>query len=541
MKNYFAKDFFFDLKAGFITAVVALPLALAFAIASGVEPKIGLLTAIVAGVIGSLAGGSRFSITGPTGAMTVVILAVVNRFGFDGLLVAGFLAGVIQILLSVLRMGEVVSFIPLPVVSGFTSGIGAIIFIGQLPNFFGLRLPPKEHVWDTLHELFQHSHEINSAALMIAVLSLLSLLIFPALLARHERTKNIPASIVVLIAATIATALFQLDIPQVGEIPRALPPLEIPNWNFEMVKDLLPSAFTIALLGSIESLLCAVVCDGMSGTKHDSNRELLGQGLSNVTLPFIGGMPATAAIARSAINIREGARSKWAGVFHALILLATVLAFSGAAQNIPKAFLAAILMIVSARMINVHELRAIWRISMKDGLVLVVTLALTVFTNLVFAVQVGMLLAIFLLFVKLMKLVDVSSAAEYDSNEGLNAILQADPLLSEHVSLYTLHGPFFFGAMSVFERKVREHINVSKKIVVLRMRLVPFIDSTGVERLRDFIHERRRQGKIVLLSGLASQVEGALRRDPELSHLFADHLVFGRSRDALEGAKKLLS
>ena len=304
-KDYCKESLIPDLKAGFVTALVALPLAIAFAIASGVHPIMGLYTAIIAGILGSTFGGSRFSITGPTGAMTVIILSTVNKYGIEGLLVAGMLAGIIQILFGVIKLGSLVKFIPFPIISGFTAGIGVIIFFGQIPNALGLVIPAKEKIWETASEILINITHINITALLITIFTILCLVYLPKLLSTRRILLAIPPSLIPLLISTIAVVMLNINIPLVGEIPTGFPTLQFININLELVQHVLPAAFTIALLGLIEALLCAVVCDGMTNTKHNSNKELIGQGICNLVMPFFNGIPSTAAVARSAVDIRE--------------------------------------------------------------------------------------------------------------------------------------------------------------------------------------------------------------------------------------------
>ena len=521
-----------DLKAGFVTAIVALPLAIGFAFASGVPPINGIYTAIIAGILGSAFGGSRFSITGPTGAMAVVILAAVNAHGFDGLLLAGIVAGLIQLIFGLARIGSIIKFMPFPIVSGFTAGIGIIIFTGQIANALGLEIQAKEHVWQIFGGIWNQAGSANGAAMVLAGLTLAILVFLPRILARHHML--LPPSIIALVLTTGAVMVFSLDVPVVGEIPSGLPSFHLPNFNLQLLRDVLPIGFTIALLGSIESLLCAVVCDGMTGTKHNADKELRGQGIVNVVLPFFGGIPATAAVARSAVNIREGARTKFAGIIHAVIILLIVLLFAPLAKHIPKAFLAGILMFVSAKMINFHEMKTIYHISGAEFLVLLATLGFTVFTDLVFAVQMGILFAVFLVFLKLTSIADIKYIEEHnDRIYEFNSILEKNNVLKSAVAVYTVHGPFFFGAMNVFERKVDEHMAMKKPVVVLRMKHVPFIDSTAVVRLNDFIAARHKQKKKVLISGLQPGVKEALMSNPAFRKLMPDDHIFERTSDAL--------
>lgn len=542
VKGYFKENFLYDLKAGFITAVVALPLALAFAIASGVPPVMGLYTAVVAGILGSLFGGSVFSVTGPTGAMVVLILSTVTKFGLEGLLLAGFFAGIFQIGFGLLKVGKVVKYLPLPLVSGFTAGIGAIIFIGQIGNSLGLKLEPQEHVWQTIAQIFSHISGTIAASLGITVGTVILLVLLPKLLAKSKYTKNIPASIVALILFTVLAVFLALNVPLVGEIPQGLPSFTVPHFSWELVKNVLPAAVTIALLGSIEALLCAVVCDGMTGTKHNSNRELVAQGAVNLIIPFFGGMAATAAIARSGVNIREGAKTRYAGVIHGLFLLSTLLFLGPLAELIPRAFLAGILMVVAVKMIDVREFKTILRLSWLDTAVFLVTFSLTVLTDLVVAVQVGMLLAILLLFIRLTNIVEINNVGE-DSKDHLNALLNSNVVLKEKVSVYTINGPFFFGAMNVFDHKINEHLQSKRPFIILRMKYVPFIDSTGVVRLVEFIKKQEKHRSIVILTSVDDKVKKVLLKDHEFQALMkGEHkkqlLMFEETQEALEFIEK---
>ncbi|MDW7733385.1 MAG: SulP family inorganic anion transporter [Methanolobus sp.] len=538
--EYFRESFTSDLKAGFITAIVALPLAIAFAIASGVEPVMGLYTAIIAGTLASSVGGSRYSITGPTGAMTVIILSTLHSFGLEGLLLAGFLAGIFQILFGLLRLGKVVKYIPLPVISGFTSGIGAIILIGQIPNAFGMVIPAKEHVWETLSAVIANLSNANSIALLICAATIILLLYLPGLMARIKYINSLPPSIVALALSVVLIYYSKLEIPIVGSIPGGLPQLQMINLNPELVLAVLPASLTIALLGTIEALLCAVVCDGMTNTKHESNRELLGQGIANLILPFFSGMPCTAAIARSAVNIREGAKTQVSGIIHALVLFAILLFLGPIAAFIPKAYLAGVLILVSFRMINITELRTTMHISKMDTAVLLVTFLLTVLTDLVFAVQVGMFLAIVLLFIRLTNIIDIHTIENYDRSMGINATIFADPYLEKNVSVYTINGPFFFGAMNVFESKINEHMNISKPHIILRMRYVPFIDTTGLERMKSFIHTSKKMHQKVYLTSIQPEVMRRIKRDHQLKELIRNKevLIFERTQEALAYLKE---
>lgn len=540
ISQYFKESFTSDLKAGFITAIVALPLAIAFAIASGVEPQMGLYTAIIAGMLVSATGGSKFSISGPTGAMTVIILSTVHGFGLEGLFLAGFFAGAFQILFGILKLGKVAKYIPLPVISGFTSGIGAIILIGQIPNALGMTIPAKERVWETLYAIISNLSLLDTTAITICFATILLLLYLPGILAKVRYINSLPASIIVLILSVMLVFFYKIDIPIVGSIPAGLPQIQMLNFNLELLMGVLPAALTIALLGTIESLLCAVVCDGMTNTKHNSNKELIGHGIANMVLPFFSGIPSTAAIARSAVNIREGAKTQMSGIFHAIILLIILLFLGPIAAFIPKAYLAGVLILVSVRMINITELKTTMHISKMDTTVLLVTFLLTVFTDLVFAVQMGMFLSIILLFIRLTNVIDIQTMENYDKAKGINATIFADPYLEKNVSVYTINGPFFFGAMNVFESKINEHMNISKPHIILRMRYVPFIDTTGIERLKSFIKSSKKLHQRVYLTSVQPEVMRKMKSDRKLSELMEkQHVhVFESTQEALSYVKQ---
>ncbi|MEM4755829.1 MAG: SulP family inorganic anion transporter [Candidatus Woesearchaeota archaeon] len=534
VSTYVRQAFVFDLKAGMITAIVSLPLALAFAIASGVAPVMGLYTAIIAGFLASSFGGSRFSITGPTGAMTVIILSTISKHGLEGLLLATFLAGCILVLLGLFSLGKLVKYIPFPIVSGFTAGIGLLLLIGQLPNFLGLSIAPQEHVWDTLVAIGKQFSAIDALAIGLSLATLLILWFFPKLLSKTKLLKYIPASFIALFATTFFVHYFGFPVPLVGQIPTQLPSFNFFVISWELVKQVLPAAFTIALLGAIESLLCAVVADGMTATKHDSNKELVGQGIANIAVPFFGGIPATAAIARTAVLIREGAKTRMAGIYHAFFLLLILLFFGSYAALIPKAFLAGMLIFVAVRMINLREIRTIFRISKYEAGVLVATLLLTVLTDLVFAVQVGMMLAVFLLFIRFSSLMEIKPIEEYDPTHELSLLLKENPKLRDNVSIYTLHGPFFFGAMTLFDTKLEEHMHIKKKYIILRMKHVPYIDASAVIRLVDFIKSRNKKGYKVFLAHLQDGVRETLFANPEFQELIVDNNLFDTTDEAID-------
>ncbi|MEK6916978.1 MAG: SulP family inorganic anion transporter [Nanoarchaeota archaeon] len=539
MKNYFMHNFSADLKAGFITSIVALPLAIAFAIASGLDPIFGLYTAIIGGLLASSIAGSKFSITGPTGAMVVVILVVVKNYGLTGLFLAGFMAGLIQLTLGLAGLGKAVSYIPIPVVSGFTAGIGAIIFIGQIANGLGLSIASHEFVGDTFKEIFNSITELKIPAILLTLFTILLLFLLPNILKKNKYLKDIPTSIVPLILSVVIVYFLNPNMPLIGQIPKGLPQLHFFPITFKLIKEIFPSAFTIALLGSIEALLCAVVCDAMTATKHNPNKELISQGITNMVVPFFGGMPVTAAIARSAVNIREGAKTRAAGIIHGIFILFYMVFLGSLIALVPKSFLAGILMVVAIRMINLHEIKTIFSISKGEALIFSLTLLLTIFTNLVFAVQAGMVFVSFLLFYRLNKTTGITNMSDYDLNSSwINKQIEEEPYLKNNVSVYTINGPFFFGALNIFEEKVAEHMDVRKPILLLRMRYVPFIDSSAIIRLREMINERHHNGKIVYFINVNDEVKKRMFSDKSLFKLLKKNMFFDDTKKAFENIIK---
>jgi SulP family sulfate permease len=357
--------------------------------------------------------------------------------------------------------------------------------------------------------------------------------LLPGLLKRLGPLSFIPASLLPLVLSVVGVTALALTVPQVGEIPAGFPLPKLIHFDLDLARNVFPSALTIAMLGAIEALLCAVVADGMTGTKHDSDKELKSQGFANTVLPFFGGIAATAAIARTAVNVREGAKTRVAGIMHGLFLLSFMLVLGPIVGLIPKAFLAGILLYVSARMINIREIRTIIRISKQETIVLFVTMGLTVLTDLVLAVQIGMILAVFLLFVKIVDVTKISVMEEYDPSDTVNALVNENPQLKKHLAVYTINGPFFFGAMSVFEQKLNEHRHVEKPIILLRMKHVPFVDSTGQARLKEFVRHRNAHCGIVLFSGCEPQIQKQLRESAEFCSLVPEEHMFARSVQAI--------
>ncbi|MGE5658268.1 MAG: SulP family inorganic anion transporter [Actinomycetota bacterium] len=490
-----------DLAGGLTAAVVALPLALAFAVASGVEPKAGLYTAIVAGIVAAIFGGSPVQITGPTGAMAVILVGIVAKYGLEKVWIAGVMAGMIQVALGIAKLGRSVKFIPYPVTAGFTNGIAVVIFCGQLNHFFGLQLPRSEHFLAGVWQTATHLTASNPAAVGLGGVAIATALLWP----RINRT--IPGSLVGMVLATALASYFHLSVPTIGTIPQSLPiPQGIPHWHdFGVIRDLINPALALAALGSIESLLSAVVADGMTvSEKHNSDRELIGQGLANIVIPFFGGIPATGAIARTAVNVRSGGKTRLSGVIHSLALAIIVLAVAPLAQQIPLAALAGILIVTSVRMVEWEAIGLLVRASYSDFGVMLLTWLVTICFDLVLAVEVG-LIAAGALFIKRMSELSLGKIPETE------AFPPGIPLeLSEQIAVYRVDGPVFFGAAERFVTFLREVPEV--KFLILRMRYVPNMDTTGLVALEDIYHDLKRHGCLLILSGLQPQVEGLLDR-----------------------------
>jgi len=490
-----------DLAGGMTAAVVALPLALAFAVASGVEPKAGLYTAIVAGIVAATFGGSPVQITGPTGAMAVILVGIVAKYGIEKVWIAGVMAGIIQVALGIAKLGRLVKFIPYPVTAGFTNGIAVIIFCGQLNNLFGLQLPRSEHFLPGIGQTFSHLAGLNWAAVGLAGLVIVTKLLWPRI------NRSIPGSLVGLVLATAIASYFHLQVPTIGAIPQSLPiPQGIPHWNdFLIIQQLINPALALAALGSIESLLSAVVADGMTvSEKHDSNRELIGQGLANMIVPFFGGIPATGAIARTAVNVRSGGKTRLSGIFHGVILALIILAVAPFAAQIPLAALAGILMVTSVRMMEWEAIGLLVRSTYSDFGVMLLTWGVTIFFDLVLAVEVG-LIAAGALFIKRMSELNMAKMPETE------VFPPGVPLeLGKHIAVYRVDGPVFFGAAEQFATCLREMPEV--KALILRLRFVPNMDVTGLVALEDIYHNLTRRNCRLILSGLQPEVENLLAR-----------------------------
>ncbi len=500
-----------NIVAGVIVGVVALPLAMAFAIASGAKPEQGLYTAIVAGVLVSVFGGSRLQIAGPTGAFIVILAGVTAEFGIAGLQLATLMAGIILLLLGIARLGAVIRFIPEPVIVGFTAGIGVIIWVGQWKDFFGLPAVTGEHFHEKLFHLLQVLPQLHLATTALAALGLALVLLAP----RLPGLARVPGPLVAMVVVTVLQAVFQFDGVMTigaafGGIPRGLPVPALPEVTLAQVLALIGPAFTIAMLGAIESLLSAVVADGMAGTRHDSNQELIGQGVANIVSPLFGGFAATGAIARTATNIRNGGTSPLAGIVHAATLVLVILFLAPLAAHIPLAVLAAILFVVAWNMSEAHHFMTMLRRAPRaDVVILLVTFALTVFADLVIAVNIGVILATFHFLRRMADSVEVSALADEDIRQELSH--QGLAVLPPGALAYAVEGPFFFGAAEKFERALAQ-THTDPHTVLIRLKWVPFIDITGLETLEEVVMDLQRRGVRVLLSGANPRVQAKMEK-----------------------------
>jgi SulP family sulfate permease len=538
LRHYTARDFTADLIAGLTVGLVALPLAMAFGIASGVAPQVGLYTAVVAGFITSALGGSRTQIGGPTGAFVVIVAGIIAKFGVSGLLVVTLMAGGLLVLMGVTGLGAAVKFIPRPVTIGFTNGIAILIASTQVKDFLGLKTPPvPSDFLGRMRVLGEHLGNVDVTTVAVALVSLALILIVPRF------TKRIPGSIVALVLATVVTALLHLPIATIGTkfggIPLGLPHFAVPQFRTDLILPLLPSAITVALLVAIQSLLSAVVADSMSGDKHNSNVELIAQGLANLAVPFVGGIPATGAIARTATNIRAGAKSPVAGIVHAMTLLFILLVAAPLARFVPLATLAAVIFVVAYNMGEWQEIGVILRLSKADIAVWAATFLLTVVADLTVAVEVGMLLAALLYIYRVSETTTVSTVTPEYIKNGLAHILQ-DKQVPLYVSILRIHGPFLFGATDKLLEETR-NIGEFAPVMILRLRNMNALDATGLHALETLSDRLRAAGKTLLLCGARDQPAKLLQQGEFITHIGEANILphveaaLSRAREIYEG------
>ncbi len=537
--GYERKDVLKDLTAGIIVGIVAIPLGMAFAIASGVKPEYGLYTTVIAGILIAIFGGSRFQIGGPTGAFIPLLLAISIAYGYENLLIAGLLAGIFLLLMGLFRLGGLIKYIPRPVTIGFTSGIAIIIFTGQLPGFLGLKdMEKHEFFHENMLEMIHKIGTMNMYSVLIALIGLALLLLIPRI------NKKVPALLVAIVIPTVISLwFFPGKVATIGSvyggIPQSLPPFKIPTLEIDNVMNLIGPAFAIAVLGGIESLLSAVVADGMSGKRHNSNRELIGQGIANIVTPLFGGIPATGAIARTATNIKSGAVSPLSGIFHGVVVLGTLLLFAPYASYIPIAAMAPILMMVAWNMSERHEFLAILKLKTGDSLVLVITFMLTVLFDLTTAVEIGLLLAMVLFVSRMGKQLEVQKSLPDEDHRGK---MSSNPLSQGNdcpqLGIYTIDGPLFFGAAHQFQKEL---IDSKPRVLLLRMGRVPFIDATGQNHLQEIIDQFLRKDGIVLISGLKGQPLGVMQKSGLYDKIGGSNHIYQHTGEALNAGLTLIN
>jgi len=540
LKGYTKKQFTADLIAGIIVGIVALPLAIAFAIASGVSPEKGLYTAIIAGFIISALGGSRVQIGGPTGAFIVIVYGIVQKYGIDGLTVATLMAGFILILMGVLRLGSVIKFIPYPLIVGFTSGIALIIFSSQVKDFLGLKMGnvPADFI-EKWSAYLEHLNVISISAILISISTVLITIYFSKI------SRRIPGSLVAILLSTIAVSIFHLPVETIGSrfgsISSALPVPHIPVTDWKTIQFLMRPAFTIAVLGAIESLLSAVVADGMIGGNHKSNMELVAQGVANIISPIFGGIPATGAIARTATNVKNGGRTPIAGIVHAFTLFIILLFVGKWVTLIPISCLAGILVVVSYNMSEWRSFISIIKSSKSDTAVLLCTFLLTVLVDLPTAIEIGMVLAAFLFMQRMIKTSHVnmvtSELADKEDADDPQSINKYD--IPKGVEVFEIKGPLFFGAAYKFKESLHL-IEKTPHVLIIRMRHVPVIDSTGLHILEEVFHQAKKAGTILVLSGIQKEVFKEFYKSGLFNKIGREN-IFTEIGPAVERARKIVN
>jgi SulP family sulfate permease len=546
LQNYSKESFMADLMAGIIVGIVALPLAIAFGIASGVSPEKGIITAIVAGFIISLLGGSKVQIGGPTGAFIVIIYGIIQQYGISGLTVATLMAGVILILLGVFKLGAVIKFIPYPIIVGFTSGIALTIFTTQIADIFGLDFQGEKVPGDFIGKwmlYFRHFDSVNWWNALVSFVSVFIIALTP------KFSKKIPGSLVAIVLVTIGVYCMKVYggitcIDTIGDrftIQSQLPDAVVPELNWEAIKNLFPVAITIAVLGAIESLLSAAVADGVIGDRHDSNTELIAQGVANIVAPLFGGIPATGAIARTMTNINNGGRTPVAGIIHAIVLLLILLFLMPLAQYIPMACLAGVLVIVSYNMSGWRTFKGLLKNPKSDVTVLIITFLLTVIFDLTVAIETGLVIACVLFMKRVMETTEISVIRdEIDpSNESDVALHEEHLIIPDGVEVYEINGPYFFGIATKFE-EVMSELGDRPKVRIVRMRKVPFIDSTGIHNLANLCSMSQKENITIVLSGVNEKVHKTLEK-AGFYPMLGEENICPNIHVALERAKQLLN
>lgn len=544
LKTYDKKTFMSDLMAGIIVGIVALPLAIAFGIASGVTPEKGIITAIVAGLVISLFGGSKVQIGGPTGAFIIIIYGIIQKYGFEGLTIATLMAGFFLVLFGLLRLGTIIKYIPYPIVVGFTSGIAITIFTTQIKDLFGLTLPsnPSDFIekWGVY---LQNFNTIDPWCALIGVASVAVIAVTPRF------SKKIPGSLIAIILMTIVALLLKnfagvLSIETIGDrfsISNELPAAQVPDMNWETIKSLVSPAITIAILGAIESLLSATVADGVIGDHHDSNTELVAQGLANIASPLFGGIPATGAIARTMTNINNGGKTPVAGIIHAVVLLLIFLFLMPLAKYIPMACLAGVLVVVSYGMCGWRSFLELMKNPKSDVTVLLITFFLTIIFDLTIAIEVGLIIACLLFMKRMSETTDVKAITEeIDLNQDAEfSTGNLDHLIiPQGVEVYEINGPYFFGAGNKFE-EIMASFGDRPKVRIIRMRKVPFVDSTGIHNLTNLCEMSKKEGIQIVLSGVREKVNGQLEH-AGFYHLIGEENICSHINLALKRANEII-
>ena len=544
LKTYDKKTFMSDLMAGIIGGIVALPLAIAFGIASGVTPEKGIITAIVAGLVISLFGGSKVQIGGPTGAFIIIIYGIIQKYGFEGLTIATLMAGFFLVLFGLLRLGTIIKYIPYPIVVGFTSGIAVTIFTTQIKDLFGLTLPsnPSDFIekWGVY---LQNFNTIDPWCALIGVASVVVIAVTPRF------SKKIPGSLIAIILMTIVALLLKnfagvLSIETIGDrfsISNELPAAQVPDMNWETIKSLVSPAITIAILGAIESLLSATVADGVIGDHHDSNTELVAQGLANIASPLFGGIPATGAIARTMTNINNGGKTPVAGIIHAVVLLLIFLFLMPLAKYIPMACLAGVLVVVSYGMCGWRSFLELMKNPKSDVTVLLITFFLTIIFDLTIAIEVGLIIACLLFMKRMSETTDVKAITEeIDLNQDAEfSTGNLDHLIiPQGVEVYEINGPYFFGAGNKFE-EIMASFGDRPKVRIIRMRKVPFVDSTGIHNLTNLCEMSKKEGIQIVLSGVREKVNGQLEH-AGFYHLIGEENICSHINLALKRANEII-
>ena len=546
LKNYSKETFMADLMAGIIVGIVALPLAIAFGIASGVSPEKGIITAIIAGFIISLLGGSKVQIGGPTGAFIVIIYGIIQQYGEAGLIVATLMAGILLILLGVFKLGAIIKFIPYPIIVGFTSGIAVTIFTTQIADIFGLNFGGEKVPGDFIGKwmiYFRHFDTINWWNTIVSIASIIIIAITPRF------SKKIPGSLIAIIVVTAVVYLLKTyagidNIDTIGDrftIKSELPDATMPALNWEAIKDLFPVAITIAVLGAIETLLSATVADGVTGDKHDSNTELIAQGTANLITPLFGGIPATGAIARTMTNINNGGKTPVAGIIHAVVLLLILLFLMPLAQYIPMACLAGVLVIVSYNMSEWRTFKALLKNPKSDVTVLLITFFLTIIFDLTIAIEVGLVIACILFMRRVMETTEISVIKdEIDPNDELDiAVCEEHLIIPAGVEVYEINGPYFFGIATKFEETMAQ-LGDRPKVRVIRMRKVPFIDSTGIHNLTSLCKMSQKEKITIVLSGVNEKVHNTLEKSG-FYELLGKQNICPNINVALDRAKEIMN